>query len=679
MHHDFRHVVVLLPSTFSNLHTHSLPSLSYLPFSLFNESITPREKREKRREKKKQFEADEKEKFQNRLQHRPSGFRSPDEAFAMSKKKVSSTMSLKDFHGGSIPSDLPLPSAPGVVARPGADRNPATNWGNNLLRTDLRPRPKSSGASRGFDEKASLLSHPSPIGRNFDEDERKPLDGSSAPRRTISDESIQRSSVVHQEVKLDYASSVRMQDRPLSSPGIHSSSLGTGPTALRAGAGSAGNGHAVNNLKASSVYSSQDVNNNPPNAWGLKKDANANEFRAPSSLGSSSVSKIAQASAIDKVSSGMWQSKNPTSLLPHLMYAKDNVVTHNGGLSGNMERGVYDASHGVQTDTGLLIEDRNQGLRREFPTYGIDHSQRPREEVLQLPQTVLPAVPEQLKPKIYQRSASFETVNMEYRQVYQHPPQPGQVEAVHGLHGETISPKQGPTGGMPNNRPADKPVERPKLNLKPRSQPLEQSDGIAVKERSLFGGARPRELVLKERGIDEVEINKLELSPSPKRYLTDHVAPVTRQGPTKPEARTPTNRRPTGGRDFERKDHHKPDTEKPDQERKSWRNDKWKSNKEVKEQRPEPETWRKPIEEQQQKPTPGGHGKLVSALELAQAFSKSVSVPKNNEVRSPHRGGPVRHNDNNSSNNSQVPFSRLTETRDLHPAPATARHRLNGY
>ena len=33
----------------------------------------------------------------------------------MSKKKVSgNTMTLKDFHGGSIPSDLPLPSAPGV-------------------------------------------------------------------------------------------------------------------------------------------------------------------------------------------------------------------------------------------------------------------------------------------------------------------------------------------------------------------------------------------------------------------------------------------------------------------------------------------------------------------------------------------------------------------------------------
>jgi hypothetical protein len=34
----------------------------------------------------------------------------------MSKKKAFSghTMSLKDFHGGSIPTNLPLPSAPGV-------------------------------------------------------------------------------------------------------------------------------------------------------------------------------------------------------------------------------------------------------------------------------------------------------------------------------------------------------------------------------------------------------------------------------------------------------------------------------------------------------------------------------------------------------------------------------------
>ena len=33
----------------------------------------------------------------------------------MSKKKMPrAVMTLKDFHGGSIPSDLPLPSAPGM-------------------------------------------------------------------------------------------------------------------------------------------------------------------------------------------------------------------------------------------------------------------------------------------------------------------------------------------------------------------------------------------------------------------------------------------------------------------------------------------------------------------------------------------------------------------------------------
>ncbi|CAI0460716.1 unnamed protein product [Linum tenue] len=322
----------------------------------------------------------------------------------MSKKKVSSTMSLKDFHGGSIPSDLPLPSAPGV---PGSDRSPSANWGNNLMRADLRPRPKSSGASRGFDEKASLLSHPSPpIGRNFDEDERKPLDGLSAPRRTISDESIQRS------VKLDYPSSVRVHDRPLSSPGIQSPSLGTG---LRSVAGSAG--------IASGVLNGQGVNYNPPNAWGVKKEVS--EYVAPSPLGTSPISKLAQASAIDKVSSGMWQSKNPTNLLPHLLYAKDNVVAQSGGM---IERGGYDPPHGIQNETDLLTEDRNREFGREYPSYGIDQSHRPK----------------------------------------------------------ASSPKQGPIEGKTNTRAAEKPVERPKLNLKPRSQPLEQSEGNAVRERYIF-------------------------------------------------------------------------------------------------------------------------------------------------------------------------------------------------
>ncbi|KAL5705211.1 hypothetical protein ACHQM5_023547 [Ranunculus cassubicifolius] len=102
----------------------------------------------------------------------------------MSKKKAfsSSTMTMKDFHGGSIPSDLPLPSAPGgvVVVRPAAagfDRqipNPISN------RSDHRSRPGSSGTNRtNYDKKPSFFSNPSHIHigtRNFDEDERKLLD-----------------------------------------------------------------------------------------------------------------------------------------------------------------------------------------------------------------------------------------------------------------------------------------------------------------------------------------------------------------------------------------------------------------------------------------------------------------------------------------------------------------------
>ena len=47
-------------------------------------------------------------------------------------------------------------------------------------------------------------------------------------------------------------------------------------------------------------------------------------------------------------------------------------------------------------------------------------------------------------------------------------------------------------------------MERPKLNLRPRLQPIEQLEGNIEKERNaLFGGARPRELVLRERAIDD--------------------------------------------------------------------------------------------------------------------------------------------------------------------------------
>ncbi|KAL2652336.1 hypothetical protein R1flu_020464 [Riccia fluitans] len=104
----------------------------------------------------------------------------------MSKKKVASrsTMTLKDFHGGSIPSDLPLPSAPGmIVDRSAFERQSSGAWMSPTLGRGYGgdrggySRQGSASAVRTFDDKASYFPNPANIGRNYDEDERKPSDG----------------------------------------------------------------------------------------------------------------------------------------------------------------------------------------------------------------------------------------------------------------------------------------------------------------------------------------------------------------------------------------------------------------------------------------------------------------------------------------------------------------------
>ena len=244
------------------------------------------------------------------------------------------------------------------------DRNASTNWGNNSMRPDLRPRPKSSGAARGFDEKASFLSHPAPIGRNFDEDERKPLDAFSAPRRTISDENVR---AVHQP---EYVSSIRVPDRPVSSPVPQS------PSALS----------PLKSGRGSIVVSSQNaggwgVSSNPPNAWGARRDVvSVNEVRGSAVLSASNtVTKFAQASALEKVSSGLWQSKNPGDLLPHLIYSQESGASHS--VDVGRERGDYDTARGSQAESGWVTGDRNQGGGRTMSNYRRGQSRMHSEEV----------------------------------------------------------------------------------------------------------------------------------------------------------------------------------------------------------------------------------------------------------------------------------------------------------
>ncbi|XP_075523182.1 uncharacterized protein LOC142555919 isoform X2 [Primulina tabacum] len=80
---------------------------------------------------------------------------------------------------------------------------------HHVGRSDNRLRPASAGSARNLDDKTPFLSHNAQIGRNFDEDERKPLDGVSGPRRTISDVNIHAQESGFVEPKMDNFRGIR--------------------------------------------------------------------------------------------------------------------------------------------------------------------------------------------------------------------------------------------------------------------------------------------------------------------------------------------------------------------------------------------------------------------------------------------------------------------------------------
>ncbi|XP_043689147.1 uncharacterized protein LOC122640088 [Telopea speciosissima] len=637
----------------------------------------------------------------------------------MSKKKPfsGSTMTLKDFHGGSIPSDLPLPSAPGVIVRPsdrpGFERQIPNAWGNPVGRSDHRPRPGSSGATRNFDEKTSLLSHPSRIGRNFDEDERKPLDGVSAPRRTVSDESL----VVppsRPEQKPDSVAPGKFTGQ-ISSSVSHSPSAAPSSYPTRfTGAVSMGM-----NPQVQAGSNGQAAASSHPNAWGTRKEAVGEPVAASALSGPGAVSRFAQASALEKVSSGRWQSKQPIHHSPDVelnslfdpesdFRSKDNIAYI--GVAPISERGDHDVMRGRYTERCRINDDGARGSVKELPDYekarsplypdATDRARSPiypetKDRSLPIyPDGVRPAstegqfvgsqiqspmpseVSERPKLKLLPRSKPLETSEPPVVENKQQGYQSAHMEVINESHANANPPKLGSAGAEVGNLT----FERPKLNLKPRSQLLEQQEENFERERkSLFGGARPRELVLKERGIDDVAFNNVDATQQPTRV--NHELSKTE---TKPEVAVPSARygdRAANfsldqriGRDSERKDQQL-DNEKTAVQRGYWRNENWRNSKETEkqqEQPTEPETWRKPVE--LAKPflpdAPGlRYGKAATALELAQSFSRSVSDAKAADRFSGQRGQPGQ---------NQIPFSRLTDTRDFYSGP-TPRHQINGY
>lgn len=111
------------------------------------------------------------------------------------------------------------------------------------------------------------------------------------------------------------------------------------------------------------------------------------------------------------------------------------------------------------------------------------------------------------------------------------------------------------------------------------------------------------------------------------------------------------------------------DAERVHAQRRNWRggdnrrNVKETDRQQASERQTSPETWRKPVDQ----PSPGGvgvrYGRAASAVELAQAFSRSVSDPKVNDRFSGQRGL--------NTGRTQMPFSRL-----VGPTP---RPQINGY
>ncbi|XP_039061592.1 mastermind-like protein 3 [Hibiscus syriacus] len=229
-------------------------------------------------------------------------------------------------------------------------------------------------------------------------------------------------------------------------------------------------------------------------------------------------------------------------------------------------------------------------------------------------------------------------------------------------YGYVNTSKPGSAGSENGNQT----VDRPKLNLKPRSQPNEQLEGNFEKERNaLFGGARPRELVLKEKGIDD---SSHEPGQHPDRVK--HNFPRSEKVAEQPAAchgegvgNPPVQKT---GRKSER--NHSVHNGRVDMQRRNWLNENRQNERETERQQqqqqkrqPSPETWRKPAE--QPKPvSPEGagmrYGKAASALELAQAFS-------NQKKEDRHGGQRVL------PGHAQMPFSRLMD-----PTP---RPQINGY
>ncbi|KAL5198528.1 hypothetical protein ABZP36_002040 [Zizania latifolia] len=524
----------------------------------------------------------------------------------MSKKKAA-TMTLKDFHGGSIPSEHSLPSAPGVSARP-ADR-PVVSQSAAPVASGRPRAPAASAAAAAAAAVPSFLTNNSRIGRHFDEDERTPFEAAT-PRHLAP------------------------------SPPSFAPSPAVAPN--RSG---------------------------PGNAWGPRREVALAAAPVGATAGGGqicSAMRIAQASAVEKVISGRWHSSKPSS--PPAPVSVPVVETHVAPLE--MER---PKSVGVRELDGGGVE---RGVASARP---VSHEGRVGDgrggEVPERPRIV--DVPERPKLKLLPRSKPIEApepspLYIEEKQVHQVPVVANVVqgEVVQDVYQNVLAAKA--VVGVDAESRA---VERPRLNLKPRPNAVGQSDESALKERqSLFGGARPREQVLRERGIDALAADLEKTSPVARSKnefakVEQKVEAMSINPSVEKADNFPAGSR--GPRNADKKDYRR-DTDRADVYWHARREDNRRFARDVEkpeQSRPEPETWRKPVETSKPEVAAPRFGKAATPMELAQAFSKSTSsdiVPQSRLTNVPSPGA-----------RDQVGFSRLTDNKALQSSPS--QRKINGY
>lgn len=263
-------------------------------------------------------------------------------------------------------------------------------WGRN----DHRLRPGSAGSVRTFDDKTPFSGHVMHIGRNFDEDERTPLDGVS--RRVDREES----------VGVELGGSERVVSRP--SSGSYAARFAEG-----VGSGSRVGGY---------------MNVGGMNPWGLRKDGVVRDQVPALWSAPDAATKLAHASALEKVSSGRWRSNQ----------VNDNrvdveVITHPEQRVGYGFMG-YGVEEMKESPEAIMVRHVEQSLVLDDGLRG---------------GKTLP-VHERVVPPIYS------DVKERNHQIYD--------DGHHTSHD---------VGKYVRSDPPEPSSERPKLNLLPRSRPID--------------------------------------------------------------------------------------------------------------------------------------------------------------------------------------------------------------